>query len=270
VLAGKEGLLMNEKQCECTLETCDIFDFMANHVGMTVIHPGGFDATRKLAESCDVDSHTRMVDIACGKGTSAVYLAERYGCEVVGIDISNDLVAQATTLAEKKGLEGKVTFRAGDALELPFLDNEFDVAVSQAMLVLVADKRKAILEALRVTKPNGRLGWLELSWKKQPTADFLDAVSNVLCAYCMQNVHTFQGWEDLFKEAGINQLAIQSFDLGNTGMMGMLGDEGFINTSRVMFKYMTNSRIRKRMSTMNRFFKEHTDYFGYGIYTGKK
>jgi len=34
---------MIEKQYECTIEACDIFDFMANHVGMTVIHPGGFD-----------------------------------------------------------------------------------------------------------------------------------------------------------------------------------------------------------------------------------
>jgi len=84
---------MNEKQSECTIEACDIFDFMANHVGMTVIHPGGYDATRKLAESCHLDNHTRVVDIACGKGTSAVYIAERYGCEVVGIDISVDLVA---------------------------------------------------------------------------------------------------------------------------------------------------------------------------------
>jgi len=86
----------------------------------------------------------------------------------------------------------------------------------------------------------------------------------------MQNVHTFQGWEDLFKEAGINQLVVQSFDLGNTGMVGMLADEGLGNTSKVMFKYLTNSRIRKRMSTMSRFFREHADYFGYGIYTGRK
>ena len=85
-----------------------------------------------------------------------------------------------------------------------------------------------------------------------------------------KKVHTFQGWENLFKEAGIDQLAIQSFDLGNMGMAGMLADEGPMNTSRVMFKYVTNSRIRKRMSTMSRFFREHTDYFGYGIYTGRK
>jgi len=74
----------NEKQCECRIETCDIFDFMPRHVGMTVIHPSGFDATCRLAESCHLSPQTRVIDIACGKGTSAVYLAERYGCEWSG------------------------------------------------------------------------------------------------------------------------------------------------------------------------------------------
>lgn len=261
---------MKEKQCACSVEACDIFDFMAHHVGMTVIHPGGFDATRRLAESCHMSPQTRVIDIACGKGTSAVYLAERYGCEVVGIDMLGDLITQANVLAKKRGLTGKVTFRVGDALQLPFPDNEFDVAVSQAMLVLVSNKRKAIQEALRVVKTDGYLGWLELSWKKHPTPDFLEAVSNVLCAYCMQNVHTFQDWENLLKETGVKQLETTPFSLRNGGILGMLGDEGFINTGRIMFRYMTNARIRKRMTSMNEFFKDHTDYFGYGVYTGRK
>jgi len=261
---------MNEKQDECRIETCDIFDFMARHVGMTVIHPGGFDATRQLAESCHLSPQSRVIDIACGKGTSAVYLAERYGCQVEGIDISDDLIAHANALAKKKGLTGKVTFRVGDALQLPFPDNEFDVAVSQAMLVLVSDKRRAIQEALRVVKPEGYLGWLELSWKKHPTAEFLEAVSSVLCAYCMQNVHTYQGWQSLLEDAGVKQLKTTPFSLKTGGILGMLDDEGFINAGRIMFRYMTNARIRKRMNTMNAFFKDHHDYFGYGIYTGRK
>ncbi len=65
---------------------------------MAVIHPGGFGATCNLAKSCHSDNHTRVVDIACGKSTSAVYLAERYGCEVFGIDISDELVVQAAIL----------------------------------------------------------------------------------------------------------------------------------------------------------------------------
>jgi len=254
----------------CTIEGCDIFDFMAKHVGLTVIHPGGFEATRRLAESCHLDEGQRVIDIACGKGTSAVYLAQTYGCEVVGIDISQGLVDEANTLKDRKRLDGRVSFEVGDALDLPFADNEFDVAVSQAMLVLVADKRRAIEEALRVTKPGGRLGWLELSWHQEPPQEFLDAVSNVLCAYCMLNVHTFQGWETLFREAGVKELETMAFPLSGGSMTGMLADEGLVNTSKVLFKNLTDGQVRKRMSTMNRFFAEHTEYFGYGIYTGQK
>ncbi len=210
-----------------------------------------------------ISSQVRVVD-------HAVYFAERYGCEVSGIDISNDLIAQAIALAKKKGLERKVTFHVGDALQLPFVENEFDPAVSQAMLVLVGDQRQSIREALRVVKPAGYLGWLELSWRKPPTTEFLGAVSHVLHAYCMQNVHTVEGWENLLKDAGVKQLETTAFSMENGGMLGMLADEGLINTAKVMLRSVTNSRIRKRMSTMSRFFGEHADYFGYGIYTGRK
>lgn len=99
-----------------------------------------------------------------------------------------------------------MSFRVGDALKLPFSENEFDVAVSQAMLVLIDDKKKAIQQALRVTKPGGYCGWVELSWKEEPPKEFLDQVSTVICAYCMVNVHTFEGWENLFEDAGLKEL----------------------------------------------------------------
>lgn len=107
---------MNKKQC--TIENCDIFDFMANHVGLTVIHPGGYNATRMLAESCQLDENKKVIDIACGKGTSAIFFAQNYGCEVIGIDISEDLIAQAKALVARKGLHDKVESRDGDALDL--------------------------------------------------------------------------------------------------------------------------------------------------------
>ena len=255
---------------QCTVEKCNIFDFMARHVGMTVIHPGGFAATRKLAEACHLDSKTKVVDIACGKGTSAVYLAERYGCQVVGLDICEDLIGHATRLARRKGLEGKVTFQIGDALHMPFADNEFDAAISQAMLVLVDDKRKAIQEALRATRPGGYLGWLELSWRAEPTAQFMAEVSTVICAYCMSNAQTYEGWERLLTELGVRDLNTMAAPMDFRGTRGMLADEGLVNTARVALRYITNSRVRKRMRTMNRFFKDHANYFGYGIYVGQK
>ncbi len=255
---------------KCDLETCDIFDFMARHVGMTVVHPGGFDATDRLAESLNIGKGTRVVDIACGKGTSAAYLAERFGCNVVGIDIAQDLVSQAEALARRRGLGERVSFRVGDALNLPFKEGEFDVAVSQAMLVLVRDQQRSIKEALRVVKPDGHLGWLELSWKKEPAKEFMDAVSSVLCAYCLVNAHTFEGWEKLLTQSGVRQVTVQTFTLQGGGFRNMMRSEGTVNTLRIMLKYLGNGKVRKRMRTMNKFFREHTDMFGYGVFTGRR
>lgn len=266
---------MNEEQkCTtndlCTIEKCDIFDFMAQHVGMTVIHPGGFKATQRLSHACHIGKNSKVVDIACGKGTSAIYLAQRYGCSVVGIDISDELVTQAKALAKRKRLESKVSFHVGDALDMPFPDDEFDVAIAQAMLVLVGNQQKAVQEGLRVTKPGGYLGWLELSWREEPTEEFIEQVSTVICAYCMRNAHTYDGWQNLFSESGVQDLTTFAEPMVFHGIAGMLADEGWANTLKITLRYFINARIRNRMKTMDLFFKTYTSHFGYGIYVGRK
>jgi len=261
---------MADKKCECTVEKCDIFDFMALHVGLTVIHPGGLNATAALAEGLKIGPDSSVIDIGCGKGTGAVFLAERYGCKVTGIDLSPELIEQAKNLAGRKGLGDKIQFRIGNALKLPFSDRSFDAAFSQAVLVLLTDQERAVREAMRVIRPGGSAGWLELSWKKPTTPEFMDGVSNVLCAYCMRNVRTFDGWKKLFLKAGLKQLQTQEFSLGGMAMSGMRKDEGFIRSLQILLKTATDTAVRRRMKTMRRFFREHEDFFGYGIYIGNK
>jgi ubiquinone/menaquinone biosynthesis C-methylase UbiE len=113
---------------------------MARFVGLTIVHPGGYNATQQLLNTLKVSKDSLVLDIACGKGTSATYIAKKYGCKVMAIDISAELIEEAKQLAGRKGLSNKVSFMVGDAMELPFEENSFDVAVSQAMLVLVDDK----------------------------------------------------------------------------------------------------------------------------------
>lgn len=64
-----------EECCNSFVEKCDIFDFMVRYVGMT-IHPGGLKATQELAESCFINKDSKLLDLACGKGTSSIYLAK--------------------------------------------------------------------------------------------------------------------------------------------------------------------------------------------------
>jgi ubiquinone/menaquinone biosynthesis C-methylase UbiE len=261
---------MNQTDCKCqenSIEKCDIFDFMAKFVGLSVLHPGGFAATEKLLGLCQIDKDKRVLDIACGKGTTSILIAKKFGCKVTGIDISPELIEEAKFLARKSKVQQLLEFKVADATSLPFKDNEFDVTIAQAMLVLIDEKSSVIKEALRVLKPAGLAGWIELTWQKQPTESFLHQVSDVICAYCMLNVKISDDWNSLFIQSGAKNLQTVVYPMKFNGFLGMIKDEGFMNSIRVITKYLTFEKVRARMIMMNKFFKKHEDIFGYGIYT---
>lgn len=249
---------------------CDIFDFMANHLGLTVIHPGGLNATQKLENTLQIDNETKILDIACGKGSTAFYLAEKYGCSVVGIDISEELIQEAKVTCRKKKLDEQVKFLVGNAMDLPFDDNEFDMAVSQGILVFVEDKTKTINEASRVIKNGGKAGWIELSWKKEPEKEFLVKVFNILHAHCLKNARTYEGWTKDFKKANIQDLTVIKGDKITADFFDTLKEEGIVNTIKIMFKSILNGEIRNRMEKMGKFVEENQNYFGYGVYVIEK
>jgi ubiquinone/menaquinone biosynthesis C-methylase UbiE len=258
------------KCCVVDIEKCDILEFMANVVGLTVLHPGGFKGTNELADLCKIGKDTQVLDIACGKGTSACYLSKKFGCRVTGIDIDENLINQAKKLAKKKKLENKLTFKVANAENLPFSDDEFDVSIFQAVLVLVNDKEKAIREAIRVTKPGGYIGVLELSWQKQPSKEFFEEAVENICAVCMRNVQTYEGWRNLIFNTDLKEVKTKTYEMFTAESSSMMRDEGFSTKMKVMSKWMFNSRIRRRMSLIFNFFKRNAEYFGYGIYVGQK
>jgi ubiquinone/menaquinone biosynthesis C-methylase UbiE len=263
---------MSDTDCLCTdsIDKCDIFDFMAKYVGLSVLHPGGFASTKRLLDKCKIDKTKRVLDIACGKGTTSILIAKRYGCKVIGIDICSDLIKEAKELARENRVDHLIDFQVADATNLPFNDNEFDITIAQAMLVLIDNKESVIRESLRVLKPTGLAGWIELTWQNEPTKEFLRQVSEVICAYCMLNVQTSDNWNKQFIDSGAHQLDTEIHSMHFSGFYGMIKDEGFNNSIRVMKKYIFDKKIRTRMTTMDKFFKRNENIFGYGIYTMKK
>ena len=264
---------MENSECLCkddSVEKCDIFDFMAKYVGMSVLHPGGFTSTNRLINNYNLDKNKKVLDIACGKGTTSILIAKKFECRIVGIDISPVLIEEAKKLAKRNKVDKLIDFQVADATHLPFNDNEFDASVAQAMLVLIDDKESVIREALRVIKPSGLAGWIELTWQQNPSDLFMNQVSEVICAYCMLNVKMLDGWKNMFLQSGAFNLQTEVYPMYFSGFLGMIRDEGFSNTFRVIKKFLTESKVRTRMNTMNRFFKKNEDIFGYGIYTMTK
>jgi arsenite methyltransferase len=254
----------------CNEENCDLFDFMSEHVGFKVLHPGGVDATKELLGHLNLDKNKKVLDIACGKGLTSIYIAKKYGCKVVGVDILEKSVEEARQMAKKHKVDHLVTFQVADAHNLSFSDNEFDVTIAQAMLILVKDKIQVMKEVKRVLKPGGISGWLELSWKKDPSQKVQEVSQKELCSACMANVETYENWEKSFRSAGVTGLRTIKHDFNFRGMSEMIKDEGFVRGLKVMYKYLTNSKIRKRMMRLSKFFNDYPEYIGYGIYTSEK
>ncbi len=257
---------MNEKANSITLERRDIFDVMAAYMGQSVLHPGGFNATDMLLAQCSLSSDSRVLDIACGKGTTSIYIAKKYGCSVVGIDISQELIEQGRELVRRQRVENLVTLQVGDACSLPYDDSEFDCAISQSVLILVPVKETAVAEALRVVKSGGKAGWIELSWKKNPTQELLDTISNIISEPWMINIMTFEQWEKLFGKAKHKNFMAFRASVEFQGMKGMVYDEGFVNSLKIMSKFELDERVKKRVDMLDDFFNQYAGYFGYGIY----
>jgi cyclopropane fatty-acyl-phospholipid synthase-like methyltransferase len=116
---------------------------------------------RALAGRIGVMPGQRILDAGCGVGGSAVWLAQQYDVEVVGITPVAGQVAQARRFAHEQGVSERVSFYPQDYTRTTFPDASFDVIWSLESLCHAPDKRLFLAEARRLLRPGGRLGVVE-------------------------------------------------------------------------------------------------------------
>lgn len=148
-------------------------------------HTRGRTATVDLARLLSLKSDDRVLDLGCGIGGPSRYLAQTFGCRVVGLDLCAEFCRIATMLAERTGLAAQVEYREGDALAMPFADESFDVVWSQNVAMNIADRDRLYREIRRVLVPGGRYAFADivagnggpphypLPWAQEPSGSFL-------------------------------------------------------------------------------------------------
>ena len=120
-------------------------------------HGKGVMATEELATVLQPKATDHLLDIGCGIGGPARWIAGKYGCRVTGVDLTAEFCEAARELNGLCGLADRVEILHGSALSLPVPGNSFDRAYSQAALMNISDKRGVFQEAHRVLRPGGLL-----------------------------------------------------------------------------------------------------------------
>jgi ubiquinone/menaquinone biosynthesis C-methylase UbiE len=122
--------------------------------GADEFHVRGAVVSKKLAQAINL-SGLKVLDVGCGLGGPCRMLADEHNCITTGIDLSAEYIRTAKELSKIVKLDNKTSFIQGDATNLPFDDNSFDVVWTQHVQMNIPDKKKFYSEMNRVLKPGG-------------------------------------------------------------------------------------------------------------------
>jgi ubiquinone/menaquinone biosynthesis C-methylase UbiE len=212
-----------------------------------------------------------VLDVGCGVGATPCWLAKKYGCKVVAVDILKNMIKSAKARAKRMGVEDKVTFRVADAHKLPFKANTFDVVMSECVLALIDNRKKALKEYVRVVKKGGLVGSNEVIWIKPPPKKLVEETVHLTGT----NIPDPKGWMKLFKSAGLKKVTSNTHTIDmKDEFFGRMERYGWGSTFSVLFKaiklLLTDPKyikfIKEAMGTP----LEIVKYWGYVVVVGKK
>ncbi|OYT69421.1 MAG: methyltransferase type 11 [Chloracidobacterium sp. CP2_5A] len=172
-------------------------------------HPGGLALTTRLGEILGLKPGLRLLDVAAGRGTSALHLAATFGCEVIGVDFGAENVRLATEAAAERGLAERVRFAPGDAERLDFDDASFDAIVCECAYCTFPDKPQAAREFFRVLKPGGQVGLSDLT-RRGPLAPELETL--LAWVACIADAQPAEAYTALLTAAGFAPGAVEPHD----------------------------------------------------------
>ncbi len=254
-----------------------IYEFQAYIGAMTSPTFGGWKGTDTLIELLKIKEieKPKILDVGCSTGYITRYIASKFDCEIIGIDLGDLVIEIAREEAHKSNLTN-VTFQIANVESLPFPDNSFDIVYGEAITALVPNPIKVLNEYLRVLKPNGKIATLDLFMNESLSDEFMEETNEIMSNVIgtQIKIRNFQEWEQILNESGFNDIKLLDYydDLFKRAY-------SFGKLVKIIFKMLyhmiVNKEIRHKLSPTLKFARKFQkvlkgDNFGYFIFTGLK
>ncbi|XP_030493558.2 phosphoethanolamine N-methyltransferase 2 isoform X1 [Cannabis sativa] len=123
--------------------------------GPGYVSTGGFETTKEFVKKLELKPGQRVLDVGCGIGGGDFYMAENFDVEVVGIDLSVNMISLA--LERATGLKCSVEFEVADCTKKTYPHNSFDVIYSRDTILHIQDKSTLFKSFFKWLKPGGKV-----------------------------------------------------------------------------------------------------------------
>ncbi|MCT8138775.1 class I SAM-dependent methyltransferase [Anaerobacillus sp. CMMVII] len=176
---------------------------MIAHLGISSAHPGGSMLTRKIFASENIMPDMKLLDIGCGTGETATFLAKEYNCEIIAIDTHSTMINKAKKRFDNAGLAIKLI--KANAEKLPFSDGIFDYIIAESVITFT-HSNLSLPEFARVLKKSGKLLAIEMTAEEKLSATEKKEISQV---YGVKQVLLETEWKEKFANAGFSEVIIE-------------------------------------------------------------
>lgn len=166
------------------------------------MRPGGLKLTKEVLNVVGMQPGFKVLDVACGVGTTLLTLIEEFKCHVCGLDISAKLLNRARTRLSSKGYDANSLLICADSEFIPVREGCFDVVVCECSLSLFPNKLKALKEMAYVVRKGGSVVLTDVTIKDYSVR----CVKDANWCMCVAGAETLEGYIELVENAGLNVL----------------------------------------------------------------
>ena len=164
------------------------------------LHPGGLRATNRLGRAMGLQSGWRVLDLACGLGTSATAISRVFRCQVVGLELGAEASVSSRQRALEQPVPADVAFVRGDAEMPPFRDGAFDAVIIECATSLFVDKEAAVSRVRQLLRPGGVVGISDVTVEPVSLPPELDGTVGMML--CLTDALPADGYQHLLERSG--------------------------------------------------------------------